>query len=160
MFPSRSEQGIRRIYVSIYMHLFYLNSWFNSIPNLCKTTYGNINLRSSSIYKIFQVVCPLQKYLRSSSLFHFPLLFTKSFEVSSFYKNVEVTQTKCLRSSSLHKNIWCRLPFKNIFEVVFHLQKYVRSSTIYRNIGIFWSVLKKQQFALGNIVHGCNTHLF
>jgi hypothetical protein len=27
-----------------------VNSWLNSIPNLCKTTYGNINLRSSSIY--------------------------------------------------------------------------------------------------------------
>ena len=31
-----------------------VNFWFNSIPNLCKTTYGNINLRSSSIYRSLQ----------------------------------------------------------------------------------------------------------
>jgi hypothetical protein len=33
------------------------------------------------------------------------LPFTKSFEVSSIYKTFGVTQTKCLRSSSLYKNI-------------------------------------------------------
>ena len=74
--------------------------------------------------KIFQFVCPLQKYFRSSSLFKIILgflPFTKSFEVSSIYKNCGVTQTKCLRSSSLYKNIWGRLPFKNKFEVVFHI---------------------------------------
>ena len=108
--------------------------------------------------KIFQLVCPLQKYFRSSSLFKIILgflPFTKSFEVSSIYKNCGVTQTKCLRSSSLYKNIWGRLPFKNIFEVVFYLQKYL-------NLLVSWisSVLKKQRFALWNIVHGCNTHLF
>ena len=37
----------------------------------------------------------------------------------------EVTQTK---------DIWGRLPFTKIFEVVFHLQKYLRSSSIYKNI--------------------------
>jgi hypothetical protein len=32
-----------------------VNFWFNSIPNLCKTTYGNISLRSSSIYRSIMV---------------------------------------------------------------------------------------------------------
>jgi hypothetical protein len=32
---------------------------------------------------------------------------------------------KIVLASSLYKNIWGRLPFKNIYEVVFHLQKYL-----------------------------------
>ena len=37
-----------------------------------------------------------------------------------------------LRSSSIYKKIWGRLPFTNKIEVVFHLQKKVRSSSIYK----------------------------
>ena len=56
-----------------------VNFWLNSSPNLCKTTLGNINLRSSSIYQnssgclpfteIFEVVFPFQNYFRLSSIY-------------------------------------------------------------------------------------------
>jgi hypothetical protein len=71
--------------------------------------------------KIVQVVCPLQKYLRSSNLFKnncSPNLCKTNFGNIS------------LRSSSICKNISGCLPFRYIFEVVFPLQKNLRSSSI------------------------------
>ena len=43
--------------------------WFNSIPNLCKTTYGRINLRSSTIYRSIMV----NLFLLSTELYFIPL---------------------------------------------------------------------------------------
>ena len=78
------EIGIKTSARTVFLVLSLLkispvNFWFNSIPNLCKTTYGNINLRLSSIYKnisvclpfteIFQVVFPFQNYFRFSSIY-------------------------------------------------------------------------------------------
>ena len=103
----------------------------------------------------FEVVFHLQKYLRSYSFYKSVLVFQRTMSGSlpfakifksslicqklrlSFICQIEknVCQAievvfhlpkylqKYLRSSSLYKNIWGHLPFKNIFEVVFHLQK-------------------------------------
>ena len=54
------EIGIKTSARTVFLGLSLLkispvNFWFNSIPNLCKTTYGNINLRSSSIYRSIMV---------------------------------------------------------------------------------------------------------
>jgi hypothetical protein len=50
------EIGIKTSSRTVFLGLSLLkispvNFWFNSILNLCKTTYGNINLRPSSIYR-------------------------------------------------------------------------------------------------------------
>ena len=37
-----------------------------------------------------------------------------------------------MRSSSIYKNIWGRLPFSKLLEVIFHLQNYLRLPSIYK----------------------------
>ena len=54
------EIGIKTSARTLFLGLSLLktspeNSWLNSIPKLCKTTYGKINLRSSSIYRSIMV---------------------------------------------------------------------------------------------------------
>lgn len=68
------EIGIKTSARTLFLGLSLLkispvNFWFNSIPNLCKTTYGRINLRSSTIYRSIMV----NLFLLSTELYFIPL---------------------------------------------------------------------------------------
>ena len=76
-------------------------------------------LRSSYNYNFFEVVFDLHKkwicfcfFIKIEVVFH---LKTKELRSSSIYKK--------MMSSSIYKYVWGRLPFTNIFEVVFQFQK-------------------------------------
>ena len=61
------EIGIKTSARTLFLGLSLLktspvNFWFNSVPNLCKTTYGNINLSLSSICQNVKVVFHSQKH--------------------------------------------------------------------------------------------------
>ena len=68
------EIGIKTSARTLFLGLSLLkispvNFWFNSIPNLCKTTYGRINLRLSTIYRSIMV----NLFLLSTELYFIPL---------------------------------------------------------------------------------------
>ena len=68
------EIGIKTSARTVFLGLSLLkispvNFWFNSIPNLCKTTYGRINLRLSTIYRSIMV----NLFLLSTELYFIPL---------------------------------------------------------------------------------------
>jgi hypothetical protein len=57
-------------------------------------------------------------------------LFEVTIQLQEYFKVVFHLQ-KYLRSSSIYKIVWGRLPFTKIFEVVFHLQKYLIKVVFY-----------------------------
>ena len=68
------EIGIKTSARTLFLGLSLLkispvNFWFNSISNLCKTTYGRINLRLSTIYRSIMV----NLFLLSTELYFIPL---------------------------------------------------------------------------------------
>jgi hypothetical protein len=67
------------------------------------------------------------KILRSSSI-------CKSIEVVFHLKTSEVIEVLFYLPKFHLKHIWGRLPFTKIFEVVFRLPKYLRSSSFYKGI--------------------------
>ena len=111
---SRNCRGIHSTWVG----------WF--LLNSCKYTS---NYWTSSVFNLSNLIClPLTKMcLRSSSNSKTICGCLPSYNIWG-----SLSFTNYFRSSYIYKNICGRLPFTKIFVIVFHLQKYLRSSSIHK----------------------------